>query len=68
MNKKDEKSDTSKQVITTKLKEYLDRAEQLKEHLHKSSNEKKPIGATNGDGSGEETGNESKKFKAALEG
>merc|ERR1712137_323131 len=52
-----------------KVKEYLERAEQLKEYLKKSKTDKKPIGATSGEnGNGEEEGGESKKFKSALEG
>merc|ERR1712137_1223222 len=51
-----------------KVKEYLERAEQLKEYLKKSKTDKKPIGATSGEnGNGEEEGGESKKFKNALE-
>lgn len=55
--------------MRSKVQEYLVRAEQLKEHLKKSRDEKKPIGSTAGDGAnGEEEAGESKKFKAALEG
>lgn len=64
----DEKSETSKKVVRDKVTEYLNRAEQLKDYLKKSKDERKPIGATTGDGSGEETDADSKKFKSAMEG
>jgi hypothetical protein len=54
--------------VRDKVSEYLARAEQLKDYLKKSKDERKPIGATTGDGSGEETDADSKKFKSAMEG
>ena len=47
----DEKSEKSKEMVREKVKEYMERAEHLKEYLEKQANRKKPVGATDG-GSG----------------
>ncbi|KAJ2090519.1 Vacuolar protein sorting-associated protein 4, partial [Coemansia sp. S100] len=78
-----EKVDSRKLTIRKRLTEYMDRAEQLKEHLAKARDNRKPVpvGSTNGGGGGakkkaggkdDEDGSgldsETKKLRQGLEG
>eukprot|EP01094_Clydonella_sp_ATCC50884_P004908 TRINITY_DN13902_c0_g1_i1.p1 TRINITY_DN13902_c0_g1~~TRINITY_DN13902_c0_g1_i1.p1 ORF type:complete len:448 (-),score=172.39 TRINITY_DN13902_c0_g1_i1:427-1689(-) len=64
-----EKSERSKEIIRTRMKEYLARAEELKEHLDKKS-ARKPVADKSGtDGSsGSEPDGENAKMRSNLEG
>lgn len=69
-----EKSARSQQLIRDKAKEYMTRAEQLKEHLDKASNSSSTGEANAGGGStkakkaGDDDDNETKKLRSALSG
>lgn len=64
-----EKSERSKEIIRTRMKEYLARAEELKEHLDKKTS-RKPVADKSGTdgGGGSEADGEKDKMRANLEG
>eukprot|EP01103_Thecamoeba_quadrilineata_P005279 TRINITY_DN150_c0_g3_i1.p1 TRINITY_DN150_c0_g3~~TRINITY_DN150_c0_g3_i1.p1 ORF type:complete len:427 (-),score=93.68 TRINITY_DN150_c0_g3_i1:126-1406(-) len=59
-----EKNERTKEIIRLRTKEYLDRAEELKEHLKKTKNTKVAVGGRKG----EDDDPEKTKMRGALEG